>query len=41
MAQETERIGLRILQRRQPLDGQRRIAMKFAPKGVNDGSELQ
>jgi hypothetical protein len=41
MAQEAERIGLRILERRKPLDGQRCISMKLASKGVNDGSELQ
>jgi len=41
MAQEAERIGLCILERREPLDGQRRIAMKLAPEGVNNGSELQ
>jgi hypothetical protein len=41
MAQETERIGLCILQRRKPRDGQRPIAMKLAPQGVNDGSKLQ
>ncbi|MNT26161.1 hypothetical protein D3C72_1617190 [compost metagenome] len=41
MAQEAERIGLCILKRREPLDGQRGISMKLAPEGVNDGSELQ
>jgi hypothetical protein len=41
MAQETERIGLRILKRRKPLDGQRRVAVELAPKGADNGSELQ
>jgi hypothetical protein len=41
MAQEAERIGLCILERRKPLDGQRRVPVKLAPKGADNGSELQ